>query len=266
MTYPFGILIALFSLAASIIHLGQDASTFWDFVGAATVFGGTLAVAVIILPWNHRPTVFKAILGLFSPGKRSSSSIVPECIDFMQELRGGGTPNVVTPGLAGEVLRDGVELISLGFEKSKIHEILEDRIHFSFERYESVANAIRSMAKYPPAFGLAGTVLGLVTLMKSVSQGADAKQTGALMAIALMATFYGLLVANMIINPAGEHILKTARADRKRAEIALHAILLHLDGVTLLESQEILNSYVTQSERVNVMGAGRGAEASAEAA
>lgn len=267
MTYPIGILIALFSLAASIVHLRQDAATFWDFVGAATVFGGTLAVGVIVLPWNYRSTVFKALVGLFRPGKRSSSTIVPECIDFLQELRSGGTPNVVSQGLAGEVLRDGVELISLGFDKSKVHEILEDRIHFSFERYEAVANAIRSMAKYPPAFGLAGTVLGLVTLMKSVSQGADAKQTGALMAIALMATFYGLLVANMVINPAGEHILKTARADRKRAEIALHAILLHLEGVTLLEAQEVLNSYVTQSQRVNVMGGARsGAEATAEAA
>lgn len=254
MTYPIGILVAISALVVSVIHLNQDAKTFWDFVGFATVFGGTLAVAIITIPWQNRRIVARAVFGLFVPGGRSSSSIVSDCIEFLGDLKSGSAsfPNR-SEGLAAETMRDGAELISLGFSKERVHEILEERIHQAFERYESVANAIRSLAKYPPAFGLAGTVLGLVTLMKGVSAGADAKQTGALMAIALMATFYGLLVANMIVNPAGEHMLKTAKVEKKKAEIALHAVLLHLDGVSMLEAQEILNSYVNPSERVNVM-------------
>ncbi|MBN8541993.1 MAG: MotA/TolQ/ExbB proton channel family protein [Deltaproteobacteria bacterium] len=253
MTYPIGILVAISALVVSVMHLNQDAKTFWDFVGFATVFGGTLAVAIITIPWQNRRIVARAVFGLFVPGRRSSSSIVSDCIEYLADLKSGSVFSQRSEGLAAETMRDGAELISLGFTKDRVHEILEERIHQAFERYESVANAIRSLAKYPPAFGLAGTVLGLVTLMKGVSAGADAKQTGALMAIALMATFYGLLVANMIINPAGEHMLKTAKVERKKAEIALHAVLLHLDGVSMLEAQEILNSYVNPSERVNVM-------------
>jgi chemotaxis protein MotA len=254
MTYPIGILVAISALVVSVLHLNQDARTFWDFVGFATVFGGTLAVAIITIPWQNRRIVARAVFGLFVPGGRSSSSIVSDCIEFLGDLKvGSGSFQGRSEGLAAETMRDGAELISLGFSKDRVHEILEERIHQGFERYESVANAIRSLAKYPPAFGLAGTVLGLVTLMKGVSAGADAKQTGALMAIALMATFYGLLVANMIVNPAGEHMLKTAKVERKKAEVALHAVLLHLEGVSMLEAQEILNSYVNPSERVNVM-------------
>ena len=257
MGFPLGVFIALSALAVSVLHLKQDAKTFWDFVGFATVFGGTIAVAVITIPWQHRRAVFRSIFQLFVPGARSSSLIVSDCINYLTDLRQG--PANVKPrgeGLAAEVMKDGAELLTLGFSRERIHEILEERIHQSFERQESVANAFRSLSKYPPAFGLAGTVLGLVTLMKGVSQGADAKQTGALMAIALMATFYGLLVANMVVNPAGENMLKTAKVDKKRAEIALHAVLLHIDGVSMLEAQEILNSYVAPHERVNLMSGG----------
>ena len=266
MTYPLGIAIAISALVVSIMHLKQDAATFFDFVGFATVFGGTIAVAIITIPWQNRRIVFRAIFGLFVPGRRSSSTIVSDCISFLVDLRSGANGfQGYSEGLAAETMRDGSELISLGFSKDQVREILEERIHQAFERYESVANAIRSLAKYPPAFGLAGTVLGLVTLMKGVATGADAKQTGALLAIALMATFYGLLVANMIVNPAGEHMLKTAKVERKKAEVALHAVLLHLEGVSMLEAQEILNSYVNPSERVNVMSGKFNTEAEAAA-
>jgi chemotaxis protein MotA len=246
--------MAVCALAASVLHLKQDAANFWDFVGFVCVVGGTAAVAVITVPWQHRRIVFKSVLSLFIPGKRNNRSIVSDCMVFISDSREGNVGHIQrNEGMAAATLHDGAELIGLGFSKERVHEILEERIHQSFERYQSVANSVRALSKYPPAFGLAGTVLGLVTLMRSVSGGADAKQTGAMMAIALMATFYGLLVANMIVNPAGEHMLKTAVVERKNAEIALHAVILQLEGVTLLEAQEILNSYVSPEQRVNVM-------------
>ena len=258
MGFPLGILIAVSALVVAVLHLKQDAKTFWDFVGFATVFGGTFAAAVITLPWQHRKTVARSFLNLIMPLRQSSSPIVSDCLSFLSDLKHGGAN--VEPrgeGLAAETMRDGAELLSLGFSRERIVDVLSERIHQSFERYESVANSVRSLAKYPPAFGLAGTVLGLVTLMKGVSQGADAKQTGALMAIALMATFYGLLLSNMVVNPAGENMLKAAKLEKKRAEVAMHAVLLHIDRVSMLEAQEILNSYVAPHERINLMsGAG----------
>jgi chemotaxis protein MotA len=87
--------------------------------------------------------------------------------------------------------------------------------------------------------------------MRKVADGADAKQTGMMMAIALMATFYGLLTANLLVNPAGENLVKAAQAERKAAEIALHTVLLVIDRSNLLAAQEVLNSYVTKNHRLN---------------
>jgi chemotaxis protein MotA len=117
-----------------------------------------------------------------------------------------------------------------------------------------VSGAIRSLAKYPPAFGLVGTVLGLVSLMRAISQGTNSSEAGLRMAVALVATLYGLLTANLFLNPAGERVSVHTAEEKKAAEIAMQAVLLAADSVSLLEAQEVLNSYVRPDQRVDVFG------------
>ncbi len=254
MVFGLGILVAIASLISAAMHLNQDAKNFWDFVAFVCVLGGTLSVAVMTFPWQYRRVIFSSLTSLFRRDRYSDQYVIHECIEFLKNHQSGiHTFSSRANSIATDTLRDGTELHQLGFSKQKVQEILEERIYQSFERQQKVANAIRSLSKYPPAFGLAGTVLGLVTLMRKVSEGADAKQTGFMMAIALMATFYGLLTANLFVNPAGEHIAKTALAERKKAEIALHTVILMMEGASLLEAQEKLNCYVTKENRINVI-------------
>lgn len=255
MIYLLGLVLAIASLTAAVIHLAQDMHNYWDFVAFVCVFGGTIAVALMTFPWQYRRLVASSMLRLFSGQRRNDGQIVLQCIDFVKGWQSGNqTYQGEVRTLAGEVLRDGSELMTLGFSQDRVREILDERIHQSFERHQKVSQAMRSLSKYPPAFGLAGTVLGLVTLMRKVSEGADAKQTGFMMAVALMATFYGLLTSNLLVNPAGENMAKTALAEKKQAEIALHAVLLCMQKASLLEAQEIINSYVTKDQRVNLLG------------
>lgn len=254
MGFSAGLLVAIFSLTAAVVHLHHEARTLWDFVAFVCVTGGTIAVGLMIFPWKYRHVISRSFFSLFYTPARHDSELISECLNFLRNIQSQQYGyQTSAESLAGEVLRDGAELLGLGFTRDRIHEILAERIHQSFERSTKVSNSVRSLAKYPPAFGLAGTVLGLVSLMRQVSEGADAKQTGLMMAVALMATFYGLLMANLIVNPAGEHMHKNALEERKRAEIALHAVLLAADRTGLLESQEVLNSYVARDQRVNVM-------------
>ncbi len=255
MIYLVGIFVAISSLVAAVLHLHQEAAHFWDFVAFACVSGGTIAVALMTFPWQYRRTIFAAIGSLFFPRGIQEGDAVQVCMEYFRVMSTGSRMwDQPTRTMSDEILRDGAELLTLGFKREKIHEILEERIYQSFERSQKIANAFRSLAKYPPAFGLAGTVLGLVTLMRKVSAGADAKQTGFMMAIALMATFYGLLTANLLVAPIGENLAKTAVAQRKSAEIALQTVLLLADKASLLEAQEVLNSYVSKNERIDVIG------------
>jgi chemotaxis protein MotA len=186
---------------------------------------------------------------------------------MIQRVRSGAQDfKPTSPSIIGQTMIDGVELIGLGFNEEKIEMILEERLFQWNERKTKVANAIRSLAKYPPAFGLVGTVLGLVSLMRAISDGASSSEAGFRMAVALVATLYGLLTANLVLNPAGENVLKSTSEERHAAELALQAVLLAAKGVNLLEAQEMLNSFVAPEERINILGSTRDSESEGEAA
>jgi chemotaxis protein MotA len=255
MFYILGIFIAVGSLVASIVHLGQAASSYYDMVGFTMVVGGTIATAAITLPWDISREIFFRLRELLYRPLPDRKELLFTCMRVNGNvLKGIYTFESQSKELAYRILRDGVELIQLGFTPDKIHAILKERLFQATDRTKLVGISIRSLSKYPPAFGLAGTVLGLVHLMRGVSDGMAPQETGIRMAIALIATFYGLLVANLIVNPAGEAISKNANEDEKLGEIALQSILLAAERTNLLETQEMLNSFVEEKDRIDVLG------------
>ena len=254
MYFIIGLTVSAFSIVWSIIHLRQSAVSYFDPVGFAVVIGGTLAVAIITLPWELTSEIADSLKSLFGIKRIDFKQLNRECLELLKRIESGNTAHVLKDkSITSRTLADGIELIELGFTTEKIENILDERVTFWLEHKKKVANSIRSLAKYPPAFGLVGTVLGLVSLMRAISEGASSTETGFRMAVALVATLYGLLIANLVLNPAGENILKAANEEKKSADIALETILLASEKVTLLESQEILNSKVSPRDRVNML-------------
>jgi len=263
MGFLFGLVIAGLAVAGSIYHLKQLPSTYFDVVGAVVVFGGTAAVAVMLVPWKARREMGRSLGFLFGFGSTDSRRLGMESLGLVQSVLRGAGFSTKLRGLPGQVLRDGAELIQLGFTGAKLERILSDRIEQSHERTSSVFNAMRSLSKYPPAFGLVGTVLGLVSLMRAVSDGASSQETGVRMAVALVATLYGLLLANLILSPAGERVQAFALEERKSAHLALEAVLLASEKVSLLEAQESLNSFLSEADRIDLVSSQSGSESRA---
>jgi chemotaxis protein MotA len=250
--FPVGLIVAIISFLISIQHLKQELINYYDFVAFFMVFGGTAAVTLILLPWDHRKDLLEALKGLYIPQTLNYRMVLSDCLDSIKShsvVINAKYPN----SLYAQTLRDGFEMIDLGLEKEKIEQILFDRVSYYGKRKRKVSSSIRSLAKYPPAFGLMGTVLGLVNVMRGVSTGQDSKTTALEMAIALIATMYGLVVANLLINPAGELILKKSNEEEQLGQIAIHAVSMVCEKRSLLEAQEVLNSYVPADQRLSVL-------------
>ena len=261
MGFLLGLLIAGLAIAGSIFHLKQLPSTYFDFVGAVVVFGGTSAVAAMLLPWRAGMEIRRSFSFLLGFGVTDSRRLGAESLGLVRAVLQGGTFSTQIKGLSGQILRDGFELIQLGFGPAKIERILMERIEQSHERTSQVYNGIRTLSKYPPAFGLVGTVLGLVSLMRAVSDGASSQETGVRMAVALVATLYGLLLANLVLSPAGERVQAFANEEKKSSFLALEAVLLASERVTLLEAQEALNSYLAEKDRIDLLSSAGGQRA-----
>jgi chemotaxis protein MotA len=261
MGFLLGLLIAGLAIAGSVFHLKQLPSTYFDFVGMVVVFGGTAAVAAMVLPWRSRREMGRMFGLLLGMGLTDPKRLGAESLGLVRTVLGGGAFSTNLKGLAAEVLRDGFELIQLGFGAGKIERILIERIEQSHDRSSVIYNGIRTLSKYPPAFGLVGTVLGLVSLMRAVSDGASSQETGVRMAVALVATLYGLLLANLVLSPAGERVQSFAVEEKKAALLALEAVLLASERVSLLEAQESLNSYLAEKDRLDLLSGAGGSQA-----
>lgn len=208
-------------------------------------------MAMMILPWSYRRELWDNLTSAFTTKSPRERELLNTCLQYVSGIQEGQLPPLYQRDLAHAVLRDGAELISLRFSEEEIETILTERIHRSGEASRAVAAAWKSLAKYPPAFGLVGTVFGLAHLMRALAQGLSPREIGTLMATALVATLYGLILANLVIGPYAEAILKSADLHRRRAEIALHAVLLAHNKTSILKAQELLNSFVGQNERMN---------------
>jgi chemotaxis protein MotA len=241
----------------AIYHLNQGLRSYFDLVALLMVLGGTIAVGIILVPWNLHRDLKDCLIDLFASRSPSYKKVLTDCINTIRSRTVDADINSSNQ-IYAQVLRDGIELVNLGFSSAKISEILLERVQAYGRRKRKVANSIRNLAKYPPAFGLMGTVLGLVNVMRGVSSGMDGKQTALEMAIALVATMYGLVVANLFINPAGELVLKKTVEEESFGEIAVTAISLLSESTSLLESQEVLNSFAPSEQRISIFESGAG--------
>ncbi len=224
----------------SLKELNQTPDQYWDVVAFCMVFFGTFSVSVVTSPSIKFLQIIKLFFrGLFSATGRRDSAI-EKTIKF---LRNKEVPSNVN-SFEDKIIRDGLELIKFGYTPEKIRDVLTMRINNYLADFSSVGNWVRGLSKYPPAFGLAGTVLGLIHMMKGLSEGSDPRDTGLKMAIALVATFYGILVANIFVNPLGDKIISTVREDQKLAVLMLELVISYAEGEDYMTALERINNFL----------------------
>lgn len=248
MTFVIGLSVALASIAFALFHLNQNLTQFLDPIALATVIGGTIAVFFMIFPWDYYKALFRCIRGIAIKQENFDTKLKKSCFKFLEDSR-RGVNEVATlsknlrPSVASTLLENGVELVSLGMEFDKIQSILRTRTQQSLLRARRASETVRSLAKYPPAFGLLGTVLGLVAMMREISSGSSATEAGLKMSVALVATLYGILLSNLVLNPLAEAMNNFLSREKNRADFVVQTIKLYYEHATRVESHEVLQSY-----------------------
>ena len=149
-------------------------------------------------------------------------------------------------------LRNGLQMVIDGFEPDSIRDIME-QIHTLIQRHQLGQNLYRSWGALTPAFGMIGTLIGLVQMLSALD---DPDAIGAGMAVALLTTFYGALAANLIFNPIAGKLAIRSDAEVSRKEAIIDAVLALQAGVNPRILQEKLKAYLPPQER-EMLGDGR---------
>lgn len=260
----FGFLVAFGVVFGAIIHvlggtrtLSTEGLMFIDWGGAVIVFGGTLAAAFITFSAREVFSIGRICIAVLRKNVDDAPELVRRFIVLVRETR--GDPRAIEQVLGSvddPFLRDALQLMVDRHDVVKIDQILRERIRAQQERDESTANILRTLAKYPPALGIVGTVVGLIALLTKLGNGLEAENLGPAMAVGLVATLYGLALTNFVLTPMSENLaLKSVKETTKR-QIVLTGIVALKNGESALFIQEALNSYLAPSKRVDVLGVG----------
>ncbi|MEK9630068.1 MAG: MotA/TolQ/ExbB proton channel family protein [Nitrospinota bacterium] len=194
-----GVLSGVFLIVIAIIR-GGDAAIFVNLNSALIVVGGTVATGFIAFPSKRITVMIPVIQNAFKPGVYEPEDYVDDIMRLASRYRSGGMKQLENEEskLDNRFLKSGVAMIVDGYNAKEIHELMERELNAMLDRHNSGQKVLRFMSVQAPVFGMAGTLIGLIQMLMHIDHPST---IGPALATALITTFYGLLLANLILTP-----------------------------------------------------------------
>lgn len=212
-------LIVGFVLILGAILVGNGWSKFLDPASLLVVMGGTGAALTVGHSFSELRTAFEQIRGIFVFTEPSLQHHVDQLKNFGRIARREGVLALDRrlDAVDSDLLRFGLEMTVDGMEEEEIREMVNQRIVERRRERRLAPKLLTTAGTYSPAFGMVGTLIGLIQMLQNLD---DPSQIGAGMATALVTTFYGALLANLVFLPLGNRA-KAQNKHREKVELIM---------------------------------------------
>lgn len=240
-----GLLIVTASIAYAAVAGGGSASAFIDWPAIACVFGGCLAALLLCYPFSTVLGLAKAVKTVFTHRLPDTAEIVAVLVDLADLARRDGllALDARLAELRDPFLALGVQLAVDGTSPEVIEEILRAESDAATLRWTIQKNLFEQLGKYAPAFGMIGTLVGLVLMLGNMS---DPGAIGPGMAVALLTTLYGALLANAVCLPCAEKLNYLSKQEAAARDLVLRGILAIQSGDSPRVVRQKLNAFVPE--------------------
>jgi chemotaxis protein MotA len=253
-----GMVASVALLAVVLFFSADNPLLFLNLPGLAIVLGGTLAATFLSYPLTEVLRVFGLIRTVMRNERMYTQKDLDELVQ-VSKLWIQDDPRAVERALqkvTNPFLRTGVQLVIDRTPEEDILDLLQWRISRLRAKEAAEAELFRVMANFAPAFGMIGTLVGLVNLMDILGQG-DMRVIGSHLAVALMTTFYGILLSNLLFKPVAVKL-------ERRTEQRVALMNMVLQGISMMCAKrspslmrETLKSFVAQYDD-EIFDAGNG--------
>ncbi|WAM30962.1 flagellar motor protein [Caldicellulosiruptor naganoensis] len=210
-------------LTAFIIEKGNPAKLL-QISAALIVFGGTTAAVLVSFPMSEIKLAIKHLKMVFMDKKIDFAGIVEQLVQLSDRARKEGLlaleqeiPNIQNP-----LLKKGLGLVVDGIEGEVIRDILDREVYLAENELKSAAEVFEAAGGYAPTMGIIGTVMGLISVLGNIS---NPDELGPAIAVAFVATLYGVSSANLIWLNFGKKIKTKAKQERMLNEIIVEGLL-----------------------------------------
>lgn len=229
---------------------------FWSLNSVFIVLGGTMAATAVAFPMKEVVRILGLIGMVFKTQRYHLPSLVDDMVMLSNAHRMGMGELVKSMDkVKNYFLKDGIQFVIDGLEMNEIQELMETREYYRSEREIQESNLMNKMGVFAPAFGLVGTLIGLVFMLfgmgnqESSGGGNPAGALGGAMGIALITTFYGAVLANLIFIPFSEKIKSRNNASALESAIIVEGVKMIFEKRHPIIVREHMNSFLPPRER-----------------
>jgi len=233
-------------LIITAIMLDGSLLQYMDGPGAMIVFGGTLAAICVSHPVEEVIQAFNAGFKIFSSRKVTAQEVVGVMVRIAEISRREGLLALENIRSDNVVLKKACKLIADNAGPQLIQDTLRIEIHSLKRRHQIGETVFRSLGTFAPAFGLIGTLIGLVQMLARLN---NPKALGGAMAIALLATFYGALSSNLLFLPIAGKLRARTQQEVLNLEIIFEGARCILQNNNPLLVRDKLMSFVPPKDR-----------------
>jgi chemotaxis protein MotA len=241
-------IISAFALVVIAISMGGNLGMFWDMPSLLIVLGGTLGVTLINYPLRDLMRLVPVIKHVFVERLQSAPQIIHQFVEMAYQARKDGILSLEPEvrALGDTFMAKGLQMTIDGVDLAAVKEILETEIDNVMERHRVGADIFTSMGTFAPALGMIGTLIGLVQMLRTMN---DPSSIGPAMAVAIITTFYGAVLANMLFLPMSGKLKNRSSEEVLMKELMLHGVLGIARGDNPRVLEQKLNSFVPESLR-----------------
>ena len=244
-----GLVFGLAIVAVAVVS-GSEALAFVNVPGLAIVLGGTLAVTLI--KFRLATVMASAKLALrtvFLEKTDSPVKLIEQARHLAGVVRKDGVLGLERQTVANPFLKKCIDLCIDGHPPDFIEEVMLQEIEQSGQRYEMAERMFRGIGDAAPGLGMLGTLVGLVQMLNNMQ---DPGSIGPAMAVALLTTFYGALIAQLIALPMADKLQLKTQDEHRNMSLMLQAILSMVRGQNPRVMTEVLTAYLSPHMRSQV--------------
>ncbi len=241
-------LIAGITIVLVAMALGSSILMFVNIPGIMIVVGGTIAATMIRYSMADS---FKAIGMSFSVLKvtnevRDFRELIDITEDLLRLVRSKGALAMENYEVNNEFYQSGVRMMVDGYTPEMVRQTLKEKNKRMIERAETSAGVFRSVGEAAPAFGMIGTLVGLIQMLSNLS---DPAAIGPAMAVAMLTTLYGAMIANLFALPIADKIESWAQNESDRQLLIMEAVESLTHGHNPAVMRELLAPFLQQSSK-----------------
>jgi len=239
-------LVGAFAVVGSAIALGGAPSAFINAPSFIIVFVGTLLVTLMKFSLGQFLGATKVAIKAFIFKVPEPEELIDKSVELANEARSAGLLALEDVKLPDDFYKKAINLLVDGHDPAVVKAILEKDMELTLKRHKDGQAIFKAIGDVAPAMGMIGTLIGLVQMLAVMD---DPKSIGPAMAVALLTTLYGAMIATMMALPIANKLELRSAEERLAKSLIIDAAMGIQDGQNPRVIQDMLKNYLPKSQR-----------------